>query len=84
MKTLLLKKKQNTEDEHLELLELKKDLSALAETILEDADEIDAFFEDQLREKKNASAIVPKSNWRVIKRYLEQWRMLGVTTTTES
>ena len=79
MKTLF--KKQNTQqtkqDEHLELLELKRELKTLADVVLEDAAEIDAFFEDQLRIKKCGAAITPKSNWNVIKRYLEQWTKIN-------
>ena len=72
MKTLL-KKKQNTQDEHLELLELKNDLKKLANTILSDAEEIDAFFETQLRVNYNRAAITPKANWSVVKKYCEKW-----------
>ena len=82
MKTLLKKEGKNTniEDIKIELLELRRNLKTLADTILEDAAEIDAFFEDQLRGKKNALAIVPKSDWHVVKRYLEQWKELDMVT----
>ncbi len=82
MKTLLFTKKQNTQDEHLELLELKNDLKKLASTILSDAEEIDAFFETQLRVNYNRAAITPKANWSVIKKYVKNGLRLIVLHKT--